>query len=101
MTKWADQGQRVVGHVVRCPPISLGAGSEGYTEDYAVVELDCCKFDKSAFRGNVVEFGTFSTISLRPSNSSIIYSFIILCRNGPDIDSRVAYENSPRPPHIR
>ncbi|TFK85269.1 hypothetical protein K466DRAFT_622915 [Polyporus arcularius HHB13444] len=41
MTKWADQGQRVVGHV-----------------DYAVVELDRSKFDKSAFRGNVIEFGT-------------------------------------------
>ncbi|RDX51398.1 hypothetical protein OH76DRAFT_1454946 [Lentinus brumalis] len=52
---WADQSQRVVGHVVRSPPITLGAGSEGYTEDYAVVELDRSKFDKSAFRGNVIE----------------------------------------------
>ncbi|KIY47900.1 hypothetical protein FISHEDRAFT_74238 [Fistulina hepatica ATCC 64428] len=57
---WSHESQRILGHVVRSPPITLGAGTdtEGYTEDYAIVELDSSKIDKSAFRGNVIDLGT-------------------------------------------
>ncbi|TFK81505.1 hypothetical protein K466DRAFT_502009 [Polyporus arcularius HHB13444] len=55
---WADDSRRVLGHVICSPPVTLGAGSEGYTEDYAVVELDSSKIDKHVFRGNAIEFGT-------------------------------------------
>ncbi|KAI9450878.1 hypothetical protein BJY52DRAFT_1206074 [Lactarius psammicola] len=48
---WSQPSQRVLGHIIRSPPITLGTGSEGFTEDYAVVELDSSKIDK-AFKGN-------------------------------------------------
>lgn len=56
---WSDASQRLLGHVVCSPPIALGVGTERYTEDYAIIELDSSKIDKSAFRGNVIDFGTF------------------------------------------
>ena len=31
--------QRILGHIFRSPPITLSTGTEGFTEDYAVVEL--------------------------------------------------------------
>ena len=55
--KWSRQSQRVLGHVVRSPPITFGAGTEGFTEDYAIVELDSSKIGK-AFRRNVIDLGT-------------------------------------------
>ena len=39
-------------------PITLGAGTEGFTEDYAIIELDSSKIEK-ALRGNVIDIGTF------------------------------------------
>jgi hypothetical protein len=56
---WSDASHRLLGHVVCSPPIALGVGTEGYTEDYAIIELNSDKIDKSAFRGNVIDFGTF------------------------------------------
>ncbi|KAI1788973.1 hypothetical protein LXA43DRAFT_1096856, partial [Ganoderma leucocontextum] len=55
--KWSQPSQRVLGHIVRSPPITPGAGTEGFTEDYAVVELDSSKIEK-AFKGNVIDLGT-------------------------------------------
>ena len=57
-TKWRQPSQRVIGHVVRSPPIAFSVGIEGFTQDYAIVELDMSKF-KQAFRGNVIDLGTF------------------------------------------
>ena len=52
--------QRVLGHIVRSPPISFSAGAEGFTEDYAVVELDRSRIsDKEAFKGNVIDLCAF------------------------------------------
>ncbi|KAG8952880.1 hypothetical protein FRC04_003329 [Tulasnella sp. 424] len=55
--EWSRPSQRVLGHIARSPPLTLGAGTEGFTEDYAVVELDSSKI-KVAFKGNVIDLGT-------------------------------------------
>jgi hypothetical protein len=55
---WSEPSQRVLGHIVYSPRITLGVGTEGFTEDYAVVELDSSKIEK-AFKGNVIELGAF------------------------------------------
>jgi hypothetical protein len=56
--EWSQPTQRVLGHIVRSPPITPGAGTEGFTEDYAIVELDSSKI-KNAFAGNVIDLGAF------------------------------------------
>ncbi|KAI0247212.1 hypothetical protein BJV78DRAFT_953540 [Lactifluus subvellereus] len=55
--KWSHPSRRVLGHIVRSPPITPGTGTEAFTEDYAVVELDSSKI-KDAFKGNVIDLGT-------------------------------------------
>ena len=57
-TTWRHPKRRILGHVVHSPRITFGAGDEGYTEDYAVVELDSSKFEEG-FRGNVIDLGKF------------------------------------------
>ncbi len=56
--KWSHPSQRILCHIAHSPPITLGDGTEGFTEDYAIVELDSSKVEK-AFRGNVIDLGTF------------------------------------------
>ncbi|KAF9509974.1 hypothetical protein BS47DRAFT_1410215 [Hydnum rufescens UP504] len=48
--------EALTSHIVHSPPLTLGAGKERFTEDYAVVELDSSKIEK-AFRGNVIDLG--------------------------------------------
>lgn len=57
-TRWPTPESRVLGHVVLSPPISAGAGSESYTEDWAVIEIDASKVDASNFDGNAIDLGT-------------------------------------------
>jgi hypothetical protein len=59
-THWATLASRVLGHVILSPPIKLGIGSssEGYTEDWAVIEIDASKIDADNFDGNVIDLGT-------------------------------------------
>ncbi|KAH8111892.1 hypothetical protein DFH11DRAFT_1707064, partial [Phellopilus nigrolimitatus] len=59
-TRWAAPESRVLGHVVLSPPISVGSSSEGegYTEDWAVIEIDTSKVDASNFSGNAIDLGT-------------------------------------------
>ncbi|KAI0272413.1 hypothetical protein BC834DRAFT_921886 [Gloeopeniophorella convolvens] len=52
--EWSQPSQRILGHIAHSPPITLGAGKEGFTEDYAIVELDSSKF-KKPFKGNVID----------------------------------------------
>ncbi|KZV92769.1 hypothetical protein EXIGLDRAFT_789708 [Exidia glandulosa HHB12029] len=54
---WAEPTDRIIGRFVHAPPIILGAAPEGFTQDYALVQLDMAKFG-DAFRGNVVDLGT-------------------------------------------
>ncbi|KAG8806641.1 hypothetical protein FRC17_004889, partial [Serendipita sp. 399] len=55
---WKEQKDRVLGHVVLSPPLGLNVGEEGFTEDWAVIEIDKSKVDSTNFVGNVVDLGT-------------------------------------------
>ncbi|KAK0193406.1 hypothetical protein F5146DRAFT_1110115 [Armillaria mellea] len=55
---WSEESQRVIGHIAYSPPISVGTGTERYTEDWALIELDHDKIDWKNFKGNVIELGT-------------------------------------------
>jgi hypothetical protein len=62
LIKWRAPSQRILGHIVRSPPITLGAGTDRFTEDYAVVELDSSRI-KDAFMGNVIDLGMLNFLS--------------------------------------
>ena len=55
---WKTQENRILGYVVLSPPIGLGVGEEGFTEDWAVIEIDDSKVDSTNFVGNVIDLGT-------------------------------------------
>lgn len=69
---WSAESQRVLGHVLYTPPISVGTGDKRFTEDWALVELNREKFDWDTFRGNIIHLGTFQSISPRSSSLTII-----------------------------
>ena len=56
-TRWATPESRLLGHVILSPPICLGS-SGGYTEDWAIIEIDPSKVDASNFTGNAIDLGT-------------------------------------------
>ncbi|KAI0250099.1 hypothetical protein BJV78DRAFT_1347568 [Lactifluus subvellereus] len=58
LTHWATRESRVFGHVILSPPINVGVGSGGYTEDWAVIEIDSSKVDANNFKGNSIDLGT-------------------------------------------
>ena len=53
---WTRPKDRIIGHVVWAPPISLHTDPCGYTMDVCVVKLDKKKFSPN-FRGNVLDLG--------------------------------------------
>jgi hypothetical protein len=59
-TRWANSESRVRGHDILSPPINVdvGSSSEGYTEDWAVIEIDASEVDASNFNGNATDLGT-------------------------------------------
>jgi len=57
-TGWATQESRTIGHVIIAPPINVGVGSDCYTEDWAVIEIDASKVDANNFNGNAIDLGT-------------------------------------------
>lgn len=54
-TRWSTEESRTLGHVILSPPISTGFGSEHYTEDWAVIEIDASKVDATNFKGNTID----------------------------------------------
>ncbi|THU82253.1 hypothetical protein K435DRAFT_844458 [Dendrothele bispora CBS 962.96] len=56
-SQWATQESRVLGHVILSPPINVNVGTEGFTEDWAVIEVDASKVDSSNFEGNFIDLG--------------------------------------------
>jgi hypothetical protein len=91
---WTIESKRVLGYVLYSPPISVNIGDKGFTEDWALVELDRDKFDWNAFRGNVIHLGTFRFISLRS------YSLTIMSRNQTYV-GRIHEEDVPLPRESR
>ncbi|KAK7447031.1 hypothetical protein VKT23_014244 [Stygiomarasmius scandens] len=55
-TNWTNPENRVLGDVVLSPPINVSG--EGYTEDWAIIEIDVSKVDKDNFKGNAIDLGT-------------------------------------------
>jgi len=70
---WSAESQRVLGHVVYAPPVSVGTGDSKHTEDWALIELNRAKFDWNAFRGNAIHLGMFRSMSPRSSALSNYY----------------------------
>jgi len=53
--QWTKPKNRVIGHAVWAPPVSLLTAPHGYTKDVCVIKLDEKKF--SQLRGNVLDLG--------------------------------------------
>ena len=56
---WSEESQRILGHIAHSPPFAVGTGTKRFAEDWALIELDSEKIDWKAFRGNVIDLGTF------------------------------------------
>ena len=54
--QWTKPKDRVIGHVVWAPPVSVSTAPHNYTRDVCVVKLDEKKFSQN-FRGNVLDLG--------------------------------------------
>jgi len=57
LTHWNTLESRLVDHVILSPPISVGYGSQGYTEDWAVIEMNTSKIDTKNYQGNCIDLG--------------------------------------------
>ena len=68
---WSSPSQRVLGHVVYAPAISVNTGPKQFTEDWALIDLNRDKIDWNVFKVNVVSLGTFQ--SILPRSSSLTY----------------------------
>lgn len=55
---WKKREDRKLGFVVVSPPLALNVGEEGFTEDWALVEIDSSKIDSTNFVGNAIDLGT-------------------------------------------
>ncbi|KAF9778336.1 hypothetical protein BJ322DRAFT_1092735 [Thelephora terrestris] len=55
---WADEEKRVLGHVTLSPPISLDKGDDGFTDDWAVIQIHPSMITKLNFIGNAIDLGS-------------------------------------------
>jgi hypothetical protein len=61
---WQDEKTRIIGHVLYSPPIRLSDGEDGFTEDWAVVQLDPKMISKLNFIGNLIDVGSVAVDDL-------------------------------------
>lgn len=54
--QWTKPKDRVIGHLVWAPPVSVSAAPHDYTKDVCVIKLDKEKFSQN-FRGDVLDLG--------------------------------------------
>ncbi|KAG7439988.1 uncharacterized protein BT62DRAFT_924364 [Guyanagaster necrorhizus] len=54
---WNRLQNRVLGHILRSPPISVSVGRHRFTEDWGVFEVDRAKLG-DGFQGNKIDLGT-------------------------------------------
>jgi hypothetical protein len=99
LTRWSSSESRIIGHVILSPPINVSFGNEGYTEDWAIIEIDASKVDASNFQGNIIDlscrFTSYEFTRMMNSNSPNAQTFTyphdgLLRLNGtiPDTDMR-------------
>ncbi|KAG9080475.1 hypothetical protein FRC06_006532 [Ceratobasidium sp. 370] len=55
--EWKKIDNRVIGHVLRSPPIGFGVSEQHFTEDWGVFVVDRTKLG-DGFRGNKIDLGT-------------------------------------------
>ena len=55
---WSRPNNRVLGHILRSPAISLGVGPCGFTEDYGIFQVNRDKL-RDGFVGNKKDLGAF------------------------------------------
>ena len=75
---WKSRENRILGYVLRSPPIGLGVGEEEFTEDWAVIEIDSSKVDSTNFVGNAIDLDNTIPLSelmawMGPSNPPFEY----------------------------
>ena len=70
---WSDPSQRIIGHIRTSPARSVLVGEVGFSEDWGTFQLDGTKF-RHAFKGNFMDLGAFSFISLKVVSSNVLYS---------------------------
>jgi len=87
---WSTPSQRVFGHVVYAPAISVSTGPKQFTEDWALIDLNRDRIDWNVFKGNVVSLGTFRSILPRSSSLTII--------SRKHLSRRLRAENAPSSP---
>jgi len=68
---WSKPKDRVIGHVVWSPPISLATPPHSYTQDVCVIKLDMHKFRH--FRMNVLSLGVCLSVSLAAFSLTLIF----------------------------
>lgn len=56
--EWKKIDNRVIGHILRSPPIGLGVSEQHFTEDWGVFVVDRTKLG-DGFRGNKMDLGAF------------------------------------------
>ncbi|KAF9778340.1 hypothetical protein BJ322DRAFT_1092749 [Thelephora terrestris] len=61
---WADEEKRVLGHVTLSPPISLDDGDDGFTNDWAVIQIHPSMITKLNFIGNAIDLGSVDVVEL-------------------------------------
>jgi hypothetical protein len=57
---WEDERNRVIGHVTLSPPLSFNYGDDGFTDDWAVVEIYPSMIAKLNFVGNAIDLGSIA-----------------------------------------
>ncbi|KAG8884848.1 hypothetical protein FRB97_003054, partial [Tulasnella sp. 331] len=54
---WKKLSKRILGHILRSPPIRLGVGEQRFTEDWGIFRIDWAKLG-NGFQGNKTDLGT-------------------------------------------
>ena len=55
---WEKEENRVIGHITLSPPISLNFGEDGFTDDWAVIQIYPSMIAKINFIGNAIDLGS-------------------------------------------
>lgn len=56
--EWKEIDSRVIGHILRSPPIGLGVSEQHFTEDWGVFVVDRSKLSAN-FQGNKMDLGAY------------------------------------------